>query len=101
MDSSRAPHTKKYVTPDHKVPYWVNPIEVKELSNRQLKDLHHRVEVRYVTELTHQCQIERQNQEDLFMEAQGWFFQDEAKMERAHRMELKACKKLKSIQSGR
>ena len=101
MDASRHPHIKKFVTPDHKVPYWVNPDEVKDLNKRQMRDLHHRVEVRLVTELSHKCQIEKQGQEDLMMEAQGWFFQDEEKMEKARRMELKACNKLRVIQHGR
>jgi DnaJ family protein B protein 12 len=100
MDAAKPPHTKKWISRDHKIPYWVDPSEVSDISRRGREQLDHRVEVRLVTELNHQCAAEKQRQEDLMMEAQGWFFRDEDKMEKARRMELKACNRLNALHRG-
>jgi hypothetical protein len=88
------PFTHKHISSSLKVAYFVNPAEYDELSRGQRRELDKSVEVQTVHTLRYQCQGERAGRDELIMEAQGWFSTDEKKMDRARKMELKACKQL-------
>ncbi|KAF2673721.1 DnaJ-domain-containing protein [Microthyrium microscopicum] len=93
-DQSVSPHTKKLVSTTISQPYWVNPNDFEGLSKSQRKDLNHKAEIRIVTETRNRCQFERQEQEELFQEAQGWFSTDEVKFAKAKALPMKNCKKI-------
>jgi Domain of unknown function (DUF1977) len=99
IDKSTPPYTKGLKTRDLKVPYWVDPSEYKDLSRRQKESLDHRVEVRLVSDLNHQCGQERNMRDQLIIEAQGWFSTDERKMAKARGMKLKSCERLEELKN--
>ncbi|KAI5288298.1 hypothetical protein KEM54_005319 [Ascosphaera aggregata] len=96
-NSPSPPHTVHRVTPKLKIDYYLNPAEVSKLDKRGLYSLDQKVEVNYVSQLRSQCQMEVNAREKLIMDAQGWFFQDTEKMQRARELELKSCKKLEQL----
>jgi DnaJ family protein B protein 12 len=101
LDKALNPHTKKLVTPRHRVNYWVNPNDYTELSRRQRTDLEQKVEVKFVSDLGYRCQAEQQQQEQLVQEAQGWFSVDERILDQARNLPMKNCKRYQEIKGGR
>jgi DnaJ family protein B protein 12 len=97
FDAAAPPHTQKIVSGYHKIPYWVNPAEIRDYTKAQRKTLDNQAEKRYLHHLNVACDEEHRERERLMQEAQGWFFVDEAQMERARRMELKSCKRLSEM----
>lgn len=91
------PLTHKLVSDYHKVPFWVNKEEVKDYTKKQKRTLSDRAERSYVHHLQVGCDNERNEQAQLAQEARGWFFEDEAKMDRARRLPMTSCKKLNEI----
>jgi DnaJ family protein B protein 12 len=77
-----------------KVDYYVNPADIVDYTAYKLKKLDDRAEVAYVQQLKLQCEEELQERQKIIEEATGWFFQDEAKLERARSMDLKNCRQL-------
>jgi DnaJ homolog subfamily B member 12 len=94
------PFTVHRQTPKLKVDYYVNPAEVAEYNAYKFKKLDERVEVARVQELRVQCDDELQRRQRIIDAAQGWFFQDEAMMDQARRMELRSCRILNDMQVG-
>ncbi|KAF2142351.1 uncharacterized protein K452DRAFT_226614 [Aplosporella prunicola CBS 121167] len=88
------PFTQQRTSARLKIPYWLNPTEVEDFSQRKLKDLDRTAEIRYMSKLNYECDSERQQQSRLLQEAQGWFFIDETKMREARTMPMKSCKRL-------
>lgn len=91
------PLTHKLVSEYHKVPYWVNKEEIKDYSKKQKRALSDRAERSYLHHLQVSCDAERQEQNRLAQLAQGWFFQDEAMMQRARNMKMENCVKLNEM----
>jgi DnaJ family protein B protein 12 len=92
-------HTKSVKTSNLKIPYWVIPSEFTDLTRNQRSQLDHKVEVELVSDLKHKCQQEKTVQENLMMDAQGWFSTDEQLMEKARNMKLKACERLGELKN--
>jgi DnaJ family protein B protein 12 len=92
-----APFTVHRQTPKLKVDYFVNPAEVAEYTASKFRRLDESVEVARVKELRVQCDDELQRRQRIIDAAQGWFFQDEAMMDQARRMELKSCRILNDM----
>jgi DnaJ family protein B protein 12 len=84
-------------TPNFKIPYFVNPVDVEDYKTSQLKSLDKQAENDYVNDLKYRCQNEQVTKERLLQEASGLFFQDSAKIQRAHKMEMKACNRLEEL----
>jgi DnaJ family protein B protein 12 len=99
-DRAVNPHTKKLVTPKFKVNYWVNPNDYADLSRRQKSDLEHRVEVKYVSDLSYTCTAEQEQQTQLMQDAQGWFSIDEQLMNKARNLPMRACKRLQEVKNS-
>ncbi|KAJ5699178.1 J domain-containing protein [Penicillium malachiteum] len=97
FDTPEAPHTLGRTTPSLNINYFVNPLDVEELSPRKLRQLDKRVEVAYVTNLQYDCENEVQFRDRKIQEAQGWFFPDVEKMKEARAMELKSCRKWETL----
>ncbi|KAF2740653.1 DUF1977-domain-containing protein [Polyplosphaeria fusca] len=97
FDGPRNPHTQLRTSHRIKIPYWVNPTEVEEYSNKKWRQLDVDTETKYVHHLNVGCEYEKRQQQTLMENAQGWFYQDEAKMNEARRMDMPRCKKLIEI----
>lgn len=80
-----------------KVDYYLNPTEVKEYSSRKMRDLDRKAETQYITNLQYECQLEHRERNRLVDDAQGWFFPDEAKMQRARNYDMRACRILDTL----
>jgi hypothetical protein len=95
------PHTQKHTSGNLKVPYYVNPTEVRDYSKSQWASLDRTAENRYMHHLDSKCTIEQQTRAQLMQDAQGWFFQDTEAMDRARTMKMPYCTKLNNLQRGR
>jgi DnaJ family protein B protein 12 len=80
-----------------KVDYYINPAEVEGYSTSHFAKLDQRAEINFVDRLGAECHQEEVAKQQLYNEAQGWFFQDPEKMQRARNMEMKSCRKLDSM----
>ena len=92
--NSVPPHTLSHTSSRLSVPYWVNPVEVQDFTSKKWKDLDKVAEQRYVSQLSAECEWEQAQRQRLANEAQGFFFTDQTKMDRARRMEMPSCRKL-------
>lgn len=88
------PYTMQRETPNYKIPYWVNPSEVKDLKKGDIAKLDKRAETHIINTLNYQCSKERELQQNEANEAQGWFFVDQVRMDKARRMPLPSCQRL-------
>ena len=50
--------------------------------------------------LRQECDVETAQRQRLEQEAQGLFWQDAVKMERARRMEMRSCRRLRELSGG-
>jgi DnaJ family protein B protein 12 len=91
------PYTTHRMTQRLKVDYYVNPADIVDYTTYKLKKLDDRAEVAYVQQLRFHCEEELQERQKIVEEATGWFFQDEAKLERARSMDLKNCRQLNDM----
>lgn len=97
MDSPDPPYTLKRTTPNLKLDYFLDPLEVNDYGSRKFYQLDHRIEVDYVSRLQDDCERERSAKERMIQSAQGWFFPDTEKIKEARSLELRSCKKLRSL----
>lgn len=79
------------------MPYYVNPTEVEEFTARKWRDLDRVVEETLVGRLNAQCDVEYQQRERAIRDAHGWFFPDQEALDRARRMELTSCNRLRAL----
>lgn len=101
FDSAVPPHTTSRTSLNLGVNYFVNPADVHNYNPRQWKDLDHVAEKKYVGQLNVECEWENSQRNRLANEAQGFFFTDQVKLEKARRMERPSCKRLNELGSGR
>lgn len=97
FDTPEAPHTMHRMTGRYKVDYYLNPAEVSDFTLRQFNNLDKNAEVSFVQQLRVGCAEEMQLRNRLMDDAQGWFFQDVDKMQRARTMDMKSCNRLQSM----
>jgi DnaJ family protein B protein 12 len=91
------PYTKHHVSSKMKLDYYVNPAEVMDYSHSKLKQLDYQAEVTYVQQLSVECETQLDTQRRLVNDAQGWFFQDELKMQQARNVDLRSCRMLDTL----
>lgn len=87
------PFTDRHETPNYKIPFWVNPNDLKEMKKGDIANLGKRAEATIINS----C---RQEQEDLTEErnaARGWIFIDQEKLKRANERPRPNCQKLKDL----
>ena len=101
FDSATPPHTQEQKLSSVGVNYYVNPAEVHSYTAKQWKDLDKVAERKYVGQLSSDCEWEQQKRQTLANEAQGFFFTDTVKLDRARRMEMPSCKRLQEVTRGR
>lgn len=78
------------------MPYWVDPTEVRDYTSKQWRQLDKVAEGKYVNQLRGECEWEQGQRQRLAQEAQGFFFTDQSKLDRARRMDMPSCRKLES-----
>ncbi|KIW05392.1 uncharacterized protein PV09_03907 [Verruconis gallopava] len=97
FDSPVSPYTKAHTSKTLGIKYYVNPSDVADYSSRQWSQLDSVAEKRYMHHLGNLCDYEQQQRGQLMQEAQGWFFQDTEKMERANKMPMTRCAELNKL----
>lgn len=98
FDGPKPPYTQPRVSKDLKIPYFVKPVDVEDFGNsdRKWKKLDKTAEERYTQIVFRNCEIEKQQQRQMLEDAIGWgIFPDEKMEQRARKMELPHCKRLK------
>jgi len=95
------PYTAHRLTPDLRVDYYVNPSDVVDYTARKFSQLDQRAEVTFVQQLRVECENQLDKQQRMVNDAQGWFFQDESKMNQARAVDMRACKRLEAMRAGR
>jgi DnaJ homolog subfamily B member 12 len=68
-----------------------------DYTNRKYSQLDYQVERTWVNNMRYQCELEVNEQRRRRQEAQGWFFQDDAKMRAADEMPLTSCNRLRKV----
>lgn len=91
------PHTLHRTTPRFQVNYYLDPRAVDDYSDRKLRQLDQRVEVKYINTLKTECQVEQSERSRTLEEAQGWFTTDESKLREARAMPMKSCNRLNEM----
>jgi DnaJ family protein B protein 12 len=97
FETPRHPMTKERISSRLKVQYFVDPREVHEYNPKKWRKLDEEAEQQYVHGVSVRCQHEQNQQRRLMEDAQGWFYVDQEAMERARKMELKNCRKLRKM----
>lgn len=97
FEQPRHPMTKERVSSRLKVQYFVDPREVHEYNHKKWRKLDEEAEQQYVHGVHVRCQNEQFQQRKMMEDAQGWFHIDQDAMNRARRMEMKNCNKLKKM----
>ena len=100
-DRPISPHTLHRVTPNYRVDYWINPSEVDGYSARQFHSLDKQAEVDYISSLRSNCEYESRIRDDEIRAAQGIFWSDEERLQRAMRMDLPGCRRLEELRVRR
>lgn len=96
-DAAVPPRTMQRVTPNYKIPYFVNPAEVQDWNARKFNSLDKKAEVDYISNLQVHCQYESQRRQQEINDATGFFFTDEDRIRRAMNMPMANCKRLKEL----
>lgn len=101
FDAAVPPHTQPHTSSNLGVDYFVNPADVHSYNARQWKDLDSVAEKKYIGQLNVECEWETNRRQRLANEAQGFFFTDQIKMDKARRMEMPNCRRLNELTRGR
>lgn len=101
FDRPVPPHTMHRVTPHYKIDYYVNPAELDGYSDRKLHSLDKQAETEYINNLRTKCEYETQIRDDEIRAAQGIFWSDEERLQRAMQMELTGCRRLEELRLRR
>lgn len=97
FDTAVPPYTMQRTTPNFKIRYFLNPTDVEGYNAAKLTSLDKQAENDYVQDLRYRCQNEQVAKDRLIQEASGLFFQDRAKIDRAHKMEMRACNRMDEL----
>lgn len=97
FESPRPPHTLERVSSRIKLHYFVNPNDVQDYNSKKWRKLDETSENQYVQAINSRCLDEKLAQRKAMEDAQGWFGVDAVAMERARKMELRNCQKLRKL----
>jgi DnaJ family protein B protein 12 len=101
FDKASPPLTSHRTTQKLGVNYYVNPHDVAGWTDYKLKQLDKEADSSFVRIMRHNCELEMRTKEHLHDQAQGWFFQDPEKMQRARAFETPSCKRLDQLRVNR
>ncbi|CAK7902854.1 hypothetical protein CAAN1_18S00716 [[Candida] anglica] len=90
--------TPRY-TPNHNIPFYVSNDFTKKQkrSASELRNFDSKVENVYIQERRSKCSKEQIMKNELIEEAQGWFYTDQEKLDRAQNMPMPNCRALRKM----
>jgi DnaJ family protein B protein 12 len=94
---STPPFTLQRVSNGFGIPYYVDPREVSDLTTRKWKELDKRADSQYFNKMSQECEVQQQRRQQMYQQAQGFFFTDQAKLQKARNMEMPSCKRLNDL----
>ena len=99
FEAAKPPYTHQRLTPQHSIPYFLNPTDVASWSNSKLRQLDQKAEITYVRGLRDQCQTEYDVRQQKLADAQGWWGQikDQEAWNTAREMRLGSCERLRGM----
>jgi DnaJ homolog subfamily B member 12 len=99
LETASPPYTHQRLTPQHSIPYFVNPSEISTLPKSRLRQLDNQAEVTFLRGLQHQCQGEYNVRQQKLADAQGWFGQitDQTAWDEARTMRMGSCERLRKM----
>jgi DnaJ family protein B protein 12 len=75
----------------------VNPVEVEDYGKSKWRKLDDVVEQKYIHNVNVRCEYESQQQQRMMQEAQGWFVQDQVRMDQARNLDMPNCRRLREL----
>ncbi|KAK7948663.1 uncharacterized protein PG986_009549 [Apiospora aurea] len=97
FETGEPPYTHHRRTPKYHVDYYINPQDVPGWTDHMFKQLDRQAEVKFTNELRFKCESEMRQRQDLYDNAQGWFYQDPDKMRVARAYEMHSCKRMQKM----
>ena len=95
------PYTYKRFTPNHQIPFFVNPKDTDSLSPRDAANFDKRAETNIIGTWNHACKLELKTRDEAMQQAQGIIFTDYQALKRAKEMNLPHCRKLEDLRAKR
>ncbi|KAF3934588.1 hypothetical protein ABW20_dc0100847 [Dactylellina cionopaga] len=92
--ASRPPHIEKRVTPNYKIPFYVNPADMVNQTPTKLYRMDQYAETIFLNRLLAECEREYKKRQERIQESQGWFWVDNKKLQEAVTLPLKSCQRL-------
>lgn len=99
FDAPHGVYTYERTMPNYGISYYLNPEDVKTYNDYKLRSLDQKAEVLIVQELRYACEGQIRKRDELKQAAQGWFRQDEKKMELANNFQMPACRRLNNLRT--
>ena len=96
FDSAVPPHTMQRTTSQLKIPYFINPRDVEDYTNKHWRDLDKVAESKYIEQLSKECEWEQSERQREIWESHGLFFTDHDRIKRVRAKVLQSCQKLNS-----
>jgi len=94
FDGAQPPQSMSRHSKNYQKEYWIDPSEVLNYTPRMFSTLDGNADVVYVQELRYKCTLEQDHKQNMINDAQGWFFPDVEKMQRASKLPMTSCKAL-------
>jgi DnaJ family protein B protein 12 len=91
------PYTHVRYTPVHKIPFYVNPKDLVDLSVRDLVNIEKRAENTIVAEWNNECRREEMRRDQAIQDATGIIFTNHEKLKQAKQMPMPKCRKLEHL----
>lgn len=91
------PYTQQRVSSGFGIKYYVDPREVSDLTTRKWKELDKRADANYYHKLTNECEVQQQRQQQMFQQAQGFFWTDYDKVQEARNFKMPSCQRLNEL----
>lgn len=95
------PFTQMRVTPNYKIPFWVNPADIDGLEMREVTKLGNRAEAAIINQYNIACTREEMARQQKLQDAHGFFYTDHAALKKAREMDMPSCKKLQELGAPR
>ncbi|KAA8909822.1 hypothetical protein TRICI_004355 [Trichomonascus ciferrii] len=93
----KPPYVEQRTTPNHNIPYFVNPKETTNLNARKLNQLDRRAEVSYIQVMRSRCYDEYEYKQQKIADSKGWFSTDEEAYNAAINIPLASCEILDQL----
>lgn len=97
----KSPYTEMRNTARYDIPYWVNPVEMKDLGKPEQTKFGKTVEGRIIADWNQACRVEQAERERRIQDAVGIIFTDQVRLARAKAMPLPSCQKLREAEVRR